>query len=65
MRQKHSNRKLYWLYGNNTDKLLEALETILFNIYVKFNENTFKQTLPIPIGENNSYLSINIHHDVN
>ena len=32
------------------DKLLEALEVILFNMYIQFNGNVFKQIISIIMG---------------
>ena len=36
------------------DKLLEALELILFNTYIQFYGSIFKQILGIPMGGNAS-----------
>ena len=57
------NRKeAFWLNESNyagyreytIDELLEALEIILFNIYIQFNGCIFKQILGIPMGGNAS-----------
>ena len=59
----NSNRKrAFWLNGSNyagyreytINKLLEALELILFNTYIQFNGSIFKQILAIPMGGNAS-----------
>ena len=55
-------KKAFWSNGSNyagyreytIDKLLEALETILFNTYIQFNGSIFKQILGIPMGGNAS-----------
>ena len=52
-----SNKKAFWSDGSNYaeyreyafDKLLEALELILFNTYLQFNGSIFKQILGIPM----------------
>ena len=59
----NSNSKTaFWSNGSNyagyreytIDKLLEALELILFNTYIQFNGSIFKQILGIPMGGNAS-----------
>ena len=57
-----NRKKAFWSNGSNyagyreytIDKLLEALETILFNTYIQFNGSIFKQILGIPMGGNAS-----------
>ena len=57
-----NRKKAFWSNGSNyagyreytIDKLLEALETILFNTYIQFNESILKQILGIPMGGNAS-----------
>ena len=56
------SKRAFWSNGSNyagyreykVDKLLEALELILFNTYIQFNGSIFKQILVIPIGGNAS-----------
>ena len=53
-----NSKRAFWSNGSNyagyrdytIDKLLEALELILFNTYIKFNGSIFKQILGIPMG---------------
>ena len=55
-----NSKRPFWSNGSNyaryreytIDKLLEALELILFNTYTQFNWSIFKQTLGIPMGGN-------------
>ena len=55
-------KKAFWSNGSSypgyreytIDKLLEALEIILFNTYIQFNGTVFKQVLGIPMGGNAS-----------
>ena len=55
-------KKAFWSNGSSypgyreytIDKLLEALEIILFNTYIQFNGTVFKQILGIPMGGNAS-----------
>ena len=57
-----NSRRAFWSNGSNyagyreytIDKLLEALELILFNTYIQFNGSIFKQILGIPMGGNAS-----------
>ena len=57
-----NRKKAFWSNGSNyagykeytIDELLEALEIILFNTYIQFNECIFKQILGIPMGGNAS-----------
>ena len=62
-RKRHSGSS-YPVYRECTiDKLLEALEIILFNTYIQFNGTVFKQILGIPMGGN--ALPIYNNHGVN
>ena len=55
-----NRKKAFWSNGSNyagyreytIDKLLEALEIILFNTYIQFNGCICKQKLEIPMGGN-------------
>ena len=55
-----NSKRAFWSNGSNyagyreytIDKLLEALELILFNTYIQFNGSIFKQILGIPMGGN-------------
>ena len=57
-----NSKRAFWSNGSNyagyrqytIDKLLEALELILFNTYIQFNGSIFKQILGIPMGGNAS-----------
>ena len=57
-----NSKRAFWSNGKNyagyreytIDKLLEALELILFNTYIQFNGNIFKQIHGIPMGGNAS-----------
>ena len=57
-----NSKRTFWSYGSNyagyreykIDKLLEALELILFNTYIQFNGSISKQILGIPMGGNAS-----------
>ena len=57
-----NSKRTFWSNGSNyaeyreytIDKLLEALELILFNTYIQFNGSIFKQILGIPMGGNAS-----------
>ena len=57
-----NSKRAFWSNGSNyagyreytNDKLLEALELILFNTYIQFNGSIFKQILGIPMGGNAS-----------
>ena len=59
---KSNSKRAFWSNGSNyagyreytIDKLLEALELILFNSYIQFNGSIFKQILWIPMGSNAS-----------
>ena len=57
-----NSKRAFWSNGSNyagyreytIDKLLGALELILFNTYIQFNGSIFKQILGIPMGGNAS-----------
>ena len=59
---KSNSKRAFWSNGSNyagyreytIDKLLEALQLILFNTYIQFNGSIFKQILWIPLGSNAS-----------
>ena len=60
-----NSKRAFWSNGSNyagyreytIDKLLEALELILFNTYIQFNGSIFKQILGIHMGGNASPLN--------
>ena len=62
-------KKAFWSNGSSypgyreytIDKLLEALEIILFNTHIQFNGNVFKQILGIPMGGNASPFIANLY----
>ena len=69
-----NSKSAFWSNGSNyagyreytIDKLLEALELILFNAYIQFNESIFKQITGIPMGCNASLLLLTYtYHGVN
>ena len=62
-------KKAFWSNGSSypgyreytIDKLLEALEIILFNTYIQFYGTVFKQILGIPMGGNASPLIADLY----
>ena len=69
-----NSKREFWSNGSNyagyreytIDKLLEALELILFNTYIQFNGSIFKQILGIPMGGSASPLLLTYtYHGVN
>ena len=57
-----SNGSSYPGYREYTiDKPLEALESIIFNTYIQFNDTVFKQLLDIPMGENASPFNADLY----
>ena len=64
-----NSKRAFWSNGSNyagyreytIDKLLEALELILFNTYIQYNGSIFKQILGIHMGGNASFLITDLY----